>query len=101
MRYLLAFLPIVVLAATPAHATPSYMGAWNGSTAMILSNSAASPKFRCAYSLTATFTDGTNQSTSGSTDVPVGITKGRVVQVEMNKTITNVLVTSWLCSTIP
>lgn len=96
--------PLIVLAAamitSPAFASPTQTGAWNGSTAYIMSNTESSPRYRCAYQVTVTFTDGTTYSTKGTTDPATGMTNGHALTLQLTKTITNVTVNSWQCSPI-
>lgn len=87
-------------AATSAHAQPSAVGAWDGSTAHILSSTPNAPKYRCAYRILVTYTDGQTFSWNGNTDPPTGGTNLRVVSRSLPKPISRVDVTEWRCTTI-
>lgn len=78
-------------------APPTQQGGWNGTTGYVLATTGTDKVYTCDYTAVVTYTDGTTHTQSGTTQPATGGTNLRVVEIGGNKTVSNVVVTKWVC----
>ncbi len=83
-------------AQTTAFAQLAPIVSWSGSTVYVKANTPSTPQYRCDYTITASFSDGTSQTVSGQTDPPTGGSPITAVTHSFNKVVSSAIA-NWSC----
>lgn len=94
-----ALLVLLAAASGIAVAQPEAWVEWSGNTVFIKANTPNSPKYRCTYAVTATFSDGDTQVVRGQTDPPTGGSPIVAASVNMSRDVSEAELTKWSCTT--
>ena len=94
-----AVLVLLAAAAGVAVAQPEAWVEWSGNTVFIKANTPSSPKYRCSYAVTATFSDGDTQVVRGQTDPPTGGSPISAAILKVSRDVSEAELTKWSCTT--
>ena len=97
MKHILAL--ICLLFATAAFANDlSARILVDGNNVHIKVNTPSAPGYRCTYSVSITFTDGTTETSSGTTEPATGAQNHSAAIIQCRKPVREARLVSWSCS---